>query len=452
MIYSVQQGQENSYTSSDPFVGVFTGGVLQPQTEVGGVTSSGKSSGSREHLVHRAIVDGSFLGLDPVAAGQEQNHWSRRVQLLGLGFVNAMSHRVPSGSLEEHTVAERTIFRLLSHFVVLDFVVNLEVETKLINGNLALTRVVLKRGSEESLGEEEPGNPEGRGCALIKPVLEEGSSFVEVNNPRGKGLHGQESHSVPLGRDLVIMQRGGHGIELFRHDYFTDQSLLHVDKMVLHHDEEGIVSDQLLGEHSVEATVVIGGEGLTGSLDVVSLRSLALDVGSDVRDTLFTGHSTASRSSGLEGQYSLKHVTSNLIVSGNLSVLVHTESLRLGVKRKLLDVGNVVGLTSSGDTSVVFSVREVEVIVENLRYEVATDNAEDEPSVNVISHTASVVDLSDQEVKHLVRHFIEVVEENLKLLLANTVIFIGEGVGDVPANTSELSSILHNSVEEAESE
>lgn len=142
------------------------------------MTSGGKSSRSREHLVHRAIIDGSFLGLDSVAARQEQNHRSRRVQLLGLGFVNAMSHRVPSGSLEEHTVAKRTIFRLLSYFVVLNFIVNLKVKTKLIDSNLALTSIVLKGGSEESLWEEEPRDPEGRRCTLIKPVLEEGSSFV----------------------------------------------------------------------------------------------------------------------------------------------------------------------------------------------------------------------------------------------------------------------------------
>ena len=41
---------------------------------------------------------------------------------------------------------------------------------------------------------------------------------------------------------------------------------------------------------------------------------------------------------------------------------MHTESFGLGVKRELLDVGNVVGLTSSGDTSIVLGVREVEVV------------------------------------------------------------------------------------------
>lgn len=200
------------------------------------MTSRGKGSRSREHLVHGAIVDSSFLGHDPVPTGQEQNHGGSRVQLLGLRLIDAMGYGVPSGSLEEHSIAERTIFGLFSNFVVLDFIVNLEVETKLINGNLALTSVVLECGGEESLGEEEPGYPESRGRTLVKPVLEEGSSFVEVDDPTSKWLQGQESDSVPLGRNLIVMEGARDGIELFGHDNFSNQRLLHVDKMSLHHD------------------------------------------------------------------------------------------------------------------------------------------------------------------------------------------------------------------------
>ena len=72
--------------------------------------------------------------------------------------------------------------------------------------------------------------------------------------------------------------------------------------MSLHHDEEGIVSDQLLGEHSVIASVVIGREGLTGMLDVVSLGSLRLDVGGDLSNTFVTGHTSTASGSWLERQ------------------------------------------------------------------------------------------------------------------------------------------------------
>jgi len=131
---------------------------------------------------------------------------------------------------------------------------------------------------------------------------------------------------------------------------------------------------------------------------------------------------------------------------------VHTKSFRLRVKRKLLDVLNVIVLTSSRNTSVVLGVREVEIISQDFRDEIATNDAEDKSSINVISDTTSIVNLSDQEIEHLIGNFFKVIKENLELFLAYTIIFIGEGVRDVPADTSELSSILDNSMEEAESE
>lgn len=196
--------------------------------------------------------------------------------------------------------------------------------------------------------------------------------------------------------------------------------------------------------------MIISGEGFTGTFNVVSLGSLRLDVGGDLSNTFVTGHTGTAGGSWLERQDSFEHVTRGLGISGNLSILMHTESFGLGVKRQLLNVSHVVSMTSSGDTSVILGVREVEIVCKDIRYEVTTDNAENESSVNVISHTATVVNLSDQEVEHLVWHFIEIVEENLQLLLAHTVIFIGEGVRNIPADTTELSSILDDSMEEAE--
>lgn len=154
-----------------------------------------------------------------------------------------MSHGVPSGTFEEHSIAERTIFGLFSDFMVLDLIIDLEIEAELIDSNLSLTRIVLQGGGEESLGEEEPRDPEGGWCTLVKPVLEELSSFIQVDDPTGQWLQGQESNGSPLGRDLIVMEARGHGIKLIGHDYFTNQCLLDVNKMVLHHDKESVVSD-----------------------------------------------------------------------------------------------------------------------------------------------------------------------------------------------------------------
>ena len=247
------------------------------------------------------------------------------------------------------------------------------------------------------------------------------------------------------------MEGTGNSIEFFRHDNFSDKSFLDVDKVILHHDQESIVSDKLLSEHSVEATVVISGVCLSSFINVVGFRSLGLNIGSNRGNTFVTSHTSSTSSSWLERQDGGKHIVSNLGIGGDLGVFVHTESFRLRVKRKLLDVLNVIVLTSSRNTSVVLGVREVEFISQDFRDEIATNDAEDKSSINVISDTTSIVNLSDQEIEHLEGNFFEVIKENLELFLAYTIIFIGEGVRDVPADTSELSSILDNSMEEAES-
>lgn len=130
---------------------------------------------------------------------------------------------------------------------------------------------------------------------------------------------------------------------------------------------------------------------------------------------------------------------------------MHTESFRLGVKRKLFDVSDVIGLTSSRDTSIVLGVREVEVVRQNSRLHVTTNNLENKSSINRISYTSSIVNFSDQEDQHLERYFLKSVQEDLKLSLADSVIFLCEGIRNVPTNTTELSSILHDSMEETES-
>ena len=247
------------------------------------------------------------------------------------------------------------------------------------------------------------------------------------------------------------MEGTGNSIEFFRHDNFSDKSFLDVDKVIFHHDQESIVSDKLLSEHSVEATVVISGEGLSSFINVVGFRSLGLNIGSNRGNTFVTSHTSSTSRSWLERQDGGKHIVSNFGIGGDLGVFVHTESFRLRVKRKLLDVLNVIVLTSSRNTSVVLGVREVEFISQDFRDEIATNDAEDKSSINVISDTTSIVNLSDQEIEHLEGNFFEVIKENLELFLAYTIIFIGEGVRDVPADTSELSSILDNSMEEAES-
>jgi len=68
-----------------------------------------------------------------------------------------------------------------------------------------------------------------------------------------------------------------------------------------------------------------------------------------------------------------------------------------------------------------------------------------------LRHTTTIVDLRAKHVEHLVRYVIVSLYKLLQLASANDQIFIGEGVWDVPADRTELSPILDDGVEEAES-
>mmetsp|Transcript_2819 Transcript_2819/g.6858 ORF Transcript_2819/g.6858 Transcript_2819/m.6858 type:complete len:341 (-) Transcript_2819:7009-8031(-) len=78
------------------------------------------------------------------------------------------------------------------------------------------------------------------------------------------------------------------------------------------------------------------------------------------------------------------------------------------------------------------------------------DHAFDEDLVFLVCHTAAVVDLGSQELQHLVRDLIVRVQEVLELPSVCDQVLWGEVVWDVPADGTELPSVLANGMEEAE--
>lgn len=80
------------------------------------------------------------------------------------------------------------------------------------------------------------------------------------------------------------------------------------------------------------------------------------------------------------------------------------------------------------------------------------ENGLNQAHIFIISHTTTVVDFGADVVQYLVRHFVEVFNEDLKLTTGHHQIFVCEGVGNVPADGSEFTSVLNDSVEEAEPE
>jgi hypothetical protein len=59
---------------------------------------------------------------------------------------------------------------------------------KSINSDDVLSGIVLKCTGQESLWEEESGNPENFRCTMVDPVRKESNTVIAILNPRGKRL------------------------------------------------------------------------------------------------------------------------------------------------------------------------------------------------------------------------------------------------------------------------
>ena len=159
VVCSVSEWQEESNACSNPFLFSFTGWELDEETEVGRVTSSGQGSSTWKNLVNRAVVDAGIWRFT-VFLGQEPDKRELSIELLRIGVIQIMSLTVPSCTFHIHTIDETTIFRRLGYGWGCSIVAHLEVKAELIDGDLVLSSIILERTSEESLREEETGDPE----------------------------------------------------------------------------------------------------------------------------------------------------------------------------------------------------------------------------------------------------------------------------------------------------
>lgn len=89
---------------------------------------------------------------------------------------------------------------------------------------------------------------------------------------------------------------------------------------------------------------------------------------------------------------------------------------------------------------------------QNVDVDVALEDRLDQSDILALRDSSTVVDLSAEHVQHFIRDIIVSLDELLELSSGHDQVFVGEGVWDVPADRTELSSILDNSMEEAESE
>jgi len=87
----------------------------------------------------------------------------------------------------------------------------------------------------------------------------------------------------------------------------------------------------------------------------------------------------------------------------------------------------------------------------NVCVDVALQDGPYQANILLLGDSSTVVDLGTKHVKHFVRHVVVGLNEFLQLSSTDDQVFISEGVGDIPADGAELTTILNDSVEETES-
>ena len=91
--------------------------------------------------------------------------------------------KIPSGTFNEHTIDVATVFGLLFDVFVGDVIEELEIEGELIDGDGVLSGKVLEHTGNESLREEETGDPEDLWSAVVDPIVQKDDSLVEIFDP-----------------------------------------------------------------------------------------------------------------------------------------------------------------------------------------------------------------------------------------------------------------------------
>lgn len=119
---------------------------------------------------------------------------------------------------------------------------------------------------------------------------------------------------------------------------------------------------------------------------------------------------------------------------------------------KSVDVINISLLISSWNNLIGTAIREGVSIINCTFVDKSPENGFDKSDIFVICDSTTIINLGSECVKYFEINLIIVIKETLKLLSAHIKIFEGECIWNIPANGSELSSVLYDSMEERERE
>lgn len=168
-VRSVSETEECCDTCSDPCILWFFTCQFHEKHEICRVPCCAERTTSRNHFIYRTIVD-AFFGRDSLGEWDEVHHREIGVEFLRLWLLQDMLTIIPARAFQVQSINIAAIVRFFANVRVLHRVDHHEIEGELIDGDLMLTRVVLRCAGDERLREEETGNPECFRRSLLDPI------------------------------------------------------------------------------------------------------------------------------------------------------------------------------------------------------------------------------------------------------------------------------------------
>lgn len=131
---------------------------------------------------------------------------------------------------------------------------------------------------------------------------------------------------------------------------------------------------------------------------------------------------------------------------------MHAEGLGRGRQRQSLDIfqdshlGFRIGciIDTTGRVLVRFS--------EGFGTDIRANDLFDQDFVLIVGDTAAIVDIGPQVLNDFERNMVIFIQEYLQLTFANHEIFVGEVVGNIPADRAKFAAFLNDGMEEAKAE
>mmetsp|Transcript_13246 Transcript_13246/g.37418 ORF Transcript_13246/g.37418 Transcript_13246/m.37418 type:complete len:433 (-) Transcript_13246:4693-5991(-) len=261
-------------------------------------------------------------------------------------------------------------------------------------------------------------------------------------------LEAWEGDLEPQSRNLAVEKRHAHGVQVCAHQGEALHCLAQVHQGCADPRQQGVDAAELLDQDGVHGVVVVLRVLPGHRLGVKVVRQVGKHVGGHLAYDLLRALPASAGVAALRQQQAVQQDVGLLDILRHVGVCVQAKHLRLCNQRQGVYVFEVALELAVGGGVVGATVRQLVVVVQDVRHVVRLQDRHERVAVMAICHLATIVALAAGVAQRVVRDIRELVQEHLQLPDADAQVVLVELVRDVPANWPKLPSLLHDGVEE----